>query len=451
MKRIITLALLAIFCTGLFATGNTGFNYQAVVRNAQGNPIVNAAISMRFTIRDGGVNGPILYRETHTTPANQFGVITVVIGGGTMVTGDFTNISWGGTTKFMQVETDVAGGINYIDMGTSQLLSVPFALYAETSGSSTPGPVGPQGATGATGPQGDAGLQGNTGPQGEPGVAGPTGPTGDQGSQGAIGVTGPQGDAGLQGPQGIPGLDGLPGIQGPTGPQGIDGPQGLKGDTGEKGATGDMGPQGIQGPIGITGAQGIDGPQGLKGDTGEKGATGDMGPQGPQGIPGTQGAAGAVGTTGPQGADGPQGLVGPTGVADSVWTRNGNDIYNNNPGRVGINTPTPQAALDVNGFSKLGNDAPVIRMKKFSGITPANAADFTTIPLGIADSKVLDVQVFVNSATGGLLTPLTGILGLTGKEYSYTIQGGIFKLETTLLNSAGVLNMPYNVLITYEQ
>lgn len=457
MKRIITLALLAILCTGLFATGNTGFNYQAVVRNAQGNPIINETISMRFTIRDGGVNGAILYRETHSVPANQFGVITVVIGGGTMVTGDFSTIPWGGTTKFMQVETDVTGGVNYLDMGTSQLLSVPFAMYAETSGSSTPGP---QGVTGDTGPQGEPGLPGNTGPQGEPGVAGPTGPTGEQGPQGSIGATGPQGT------QGIAGIDGLPGAQGPTGPtgaqgdmgpqgpigitgaQGIDGPQGLKGD---KGDTGDQGPQGVQGPIGSTGAQGIAGPQGLKGDTGEKGATGDMGPQGPQGIPGTPGAAGAVGTTGPQGADGPQGLVGPTGVADSVWSRNGADIYNNNPGRVGINTATPQAALDVNGGSKFGADAPVIKMKKFSGVTPSAAGGSTSLPLGIVDSKVLDVQVFVNSATGGLLTPLTGILGLTGKEYSYSIQNGVFTLETTLLNSGGVLNMPFNVLITYEQ
>lgn len=461
MKRIITFALLAIMCTGVFASGNNGFNYQAVIRNAQGNTIMNETVSMRFTIRDGDANGAILYRETHHVSANQFGVITVVIGGGTILEGDFDNLPWGsGTAKFMQVETDITGGTNYLDMGTSQLLSVPFAMYAQTSGSSAPGP---QGATGATGPQGEPGAIGNTGatgPQGEPGAVGATGNTGEQGPQGPIGVTGPQGpqgDQGLQGPQGIPGLDGLPGAQGPQGIQGpigtqglqglpgatgAQGAQGLKGDTGEKGDTGDQGPQGIQGIPGVTGLQGIQGEPGVMGPQGLKGDKGDTGDAGPQGATGAQGVKGDTGE---------RGLVGPTGQADSVWSRNGNHIYNNNPGRVGINTANPQADLDVAGFAKLGSDAPIIKMKKFSDTAPPNAGGTKTIPLGILDSKILDVQVFINSASGGLLSPVTGSLGLTGKEYTYSIQNGQLTLETTLLNSGNILGQPFNVLITYEQ
>lgn len=428
MKRIITFALLAIMCTGLHASGTNGFNYQAVVRNAQGNPIINESVSMRFTIRDGAVDGPILYRETHSVPANQFGVITVVIGGGTIEEGDFDTLPWGnGVSKFMQVETDVTGGTNYLDMGTSQLLSVPYAMYAHSSGSSLPGP---------------------TGPQGEPGLAGATGPQGEQGLQGATGATGPQGEPGIQGPIGATGAQGADGAQGPQGDAGTDGAQGPQGATGAQGPTGATGPQGIQGDAGVPGIQG------MKGDTGAQGPQGADGPQGVKGDTGDQGPQGPIGTTGaqgPQGAQGIQGLVGPTGVADSVWSRNGNDIYNNNPGRVGINTATPQAALDVNGFSKLGADAPVIKMKKFSGTMPAGAGGSNTLPLGIADDKILDVQVFVNSVAGGLLSPVTGSLGLTGKEYGYSIQNGVLTMETTLLNSGSVLNMPYNVLVTYEQ
>ena len=418
MKKILTLLLLTSYCLGLFATGN-GFNYQAVVRNAQGNVIMNETVSMRFTIRDADANGAVLYTETHNVQANQFGVITVVIGGGTIITGDFNNLPWGnGNAKFMQVETDITGGTNYLDMGTSQLLSVPFAMYANTSGSSVPGP---QGVTGDTGPQGVPGATGATGPQGEPGIIGVTGATGEQGPAGTVGATGPQGDQGIQG---IPG------------PQGVPGPIGLAGPTGAQGIDGPMGPQG---PTGVTGLQGIAGPQGMKGDTG---ATG------PQGVPGVIGATGAQGI---QGETGERGPVGPTGQADSAWSRNGAHIYNNNPGRVGIGTANPQADLDVAGFAKLGADAPIIKMKKFSGTAPAAAGGTTSIPLGILDSKILDVQVFINSAAGGLLSPVTGSLGLTGKEYGWSIQNSVFTLQTTTLNSGSVLNQPFNVLITYEQ
>ena len=409
MRKLLTFILLTSYCLGLFATGN-GFNYQAVVRNAQGNVASNETVSMRFTIRDADANGAALYTETHTVQANQFGVITVVIGGGTIVTGDFNNLPWSnGNAKFMQVETDITGGTNYIDMGTSQLLSVPFAMYANTSGSSTPGP---QGITGDTGPQGIPGAMGATGatgPQGGPGVAGATGEQGPQGTTGVTGATGPQGG---QGPQGIPGLNGLPGATGATGPTG---PQGMPGVTG---------PQGPQGEPGLVGAQGI------KGDTGAQGPVGATGAQGEQGLTGERG---------------------PTGQTDSVWTRNGTHIYNNNPGRVGIGTANPQADLDVAGYAKLGADAPIIKMKKFSGTAPAAAGGTTSIPLGIPDNKILDVQVFINSAAGGLLSPVTGSLGLTGKEYGWSIQNSVFTLETTTLNSGSVLNQPFNVLITYEQ
>lgn len=101
----------------------------------------------------------------------------------------------------------------------------------------TPGPVGPQGPTGATGPQGPQGLTGVPGPQGLTGVTGQQGPAGPQGPQGPQGLTGPQG---LQGPEGVPGTTGAVGPQGPQGATGATGPQGPLGPTG---ATGPQGPE----------------------------------------------------------------------------------------------------------------------------------------------------------------------------------------------------------------
>lgn len=411
MKRINTLTLFLILSYIGFAQAPKGFNYQAVVRDAQGYAVQNQNVSIRLSIHDGGPMGSIVYQETDTVPANQFGVITVVVGGGSIIPGTntFDAIDWSTGNKYLEVETDITGGTAYLNMGTTQLLSVPYALYAETSGSSLPGP------TGATGPQGD------------PGVAGPQGPMGATGLQGADGAQGIQGPTGPQGPMGA------------TGAQGLQGATGAKGDTGATGAKGDTGPQG---PVG---AQGLQGATGIQGPTGAQGAPGATGAQGPIGVTGIQGATGAQGL---QGIPGVQGVPGPTGFADSVWTRSGNDIYNNNLGRVGIKTISPQADLDVNGFTKLGSDAPIVKMKKFSGTAPTNAGGSSTINLGIPDAKVLDVQVFVNSATGGLLQPL---LGLNGSDYSYSIQNSVFTLSTTLLNSGKILGQPYNVLITYEQ
>jgi hypothetical protein len=192
------------------------------------------------------------------------------------------------------------------------------------------------------------------------------------------------------------------------------------------------------GPQGPTGAQGING---------NDGAPGTTGPQGPQGVAGIsiQGPAGATGPAGPQGA---QGLQGATGLYDSVWTVSGNNIFNNNTGNVGINNPSPQAALDVNGFAKLGSASPIVQMAKFTGTTSSSGGGSTTITWTIPDDKVLNVNVFVHSSGSGVLGPA---LGINGQQYSYTIQNSVFTLSTTLLNSGSILSQPFTVLLTYEQ
>lgn len=371
MKNIYAILLLLVLTATAGAQAPQKFNYQAIARNASGAIIPNQTISVRFTIRDISETGPVLYQETQPLQTNQLGLFYTAIGIGPAGIGTFNTIDWGSGPKFLQVEFDPAGGSNYLIVGSSQLISVPYALYAETAGNGgAAGATGPtgiqgpagatgiQGATGPTGPTGADGVTGPTGPQGSgggatgatgatgaDGLAGVTGPTGATGNDGATGPTGPQGAQGPTGAQGLPGLTGptgatgldgatgLQGQQGPTGEQGITGPTGptgagggATGPTGETGATGvtgpqgDMGPTGLQGETGPTGAQGLigpTGPQGATGANGLQGVTGETGPTGPQGPTGVTGTTGETGATGAQGVTGPSGatgLQGPTGA-----------------------------------------------------------------------------------------------------------------------------------------
>ncbi|WP_051313614.1 collagen-like protein [Sporocytophaga myxococcoides] len=164
-------------------------SYQAVVRNSNNALVVNTAVGIKITILQTSATGTEVYSEAHQTESNSNGLISVSIGGGNVLSGNFATIDWSKGPYFIKTEIDPAGGSNYSITSVSQLLSVPYALYAEKSGSSIPGPVGPQGAAGpqgATGPQGPAGPTGATGPQGP---AGPTGATGPQGPQGVAGVS----------------------------------------------------------------------------------------------------------------------------------------------------------------------------------------------------------------------------------------------------------------------
>jgi hypothetical protein len=137
MKRII-LSLVAIVIISLSSFGQApeGFKYQAVVRDA-GNVILNnQAVGMRMTIHQGFVGGTTVYQETFATTTNAYGLVNLEIGSGTVVSGDFSTIDWSTGPYFIETAVDVTGGTSYVVMGTSQLLSVPYALYAKYAGSS---------------------------------------------------------------------------------------------------------------------------------------------------------------------------------------------------------------------------------------------------------------------------------------------------------------------------
>jgi hypothetical protein len=223
MTRRILVLLVAVLNLSLsaFAQLPNKFNYQGVVRNSAGVPVSNQPIQLKISILDASATGTLLYQEKHLVTTNTFGLYNVVIGAGNVLTGTFVAINWGFQDKYIKTEISTNNGLTFNTLGTSQLLAVPYAMYAGST--NTPGPTGPQG------------------PQGIQGVAGPTGP---QGPQGATGPAGPQGVAGPAGPTGATGATGLTGATGPAGPQG---PTGLTGATGLQGATGATGPAGANG------------------------------------------------------------------------------------------------------------------------------------------------------------------------------------------------------------
>ena len=193
----------------------SGFNYQAVARDASDNPYTDREISVRLSIVNDNAN-TIVYSETHNVITSSLGLFNLVLGQGNPISGNFSDIDWGQSDHSVRSSIDVNGGNNYETAGESKLLSVPYAMYALSSASGS-GQPGPKGDTGDTGPQG---------------------PKGDRGDMGEPGPQGPKGDTGNTGPQGPKGDMGERGLQGFTGPAG---PQGLKGDTGDKGDQGDPG------------------------------------------------------------------------------------------------------------------------------------------------------------------------------------------------------------------
>ena len=127
--------LIMISCVQAMAQQLPQINYQGVARKADGSPIMEQAIGLRLTIRDGSATGTSVYSETRQRTTNKFGLFTVVIGssGAASQNGAMATVNWSTGNKFLQVEIDPAGGGSFIDMGTSQLQSVPYAIYASTA------------------------------------------------------------------------------------------------------------------------------------------------------------------------------------------------------------------------------------------------------------------------------------------------------------------------------
>ena len=130
MNKLIALIAAVLISIQLFAQAPQKMSYQAVIRNASNNLVTNAQVKMRISILQGSTTGAAVYSELHSATTNANGLASIEIGEGTNKTGAFSTINWGNGTYFLKTETDPNNGSTYSIVGTSQLLSVPYALYA---------------------------------------------------------------------------------------------------------------------------------------------------------------------------------------------------------------------------------------------------------------------------------------------------------------------------------
>lgn len=135
-KHALSLLLFLLLSFVAFSQAPNSIPYQAVIRNSSGVLIANQIVKLRLSLHDSIASGTIIYQETQFPNTNTMGMINIYVGKGTPAAGNFANINWSNNSKFLQVEIDVTGGTNYTDLGTQQLMSVPYALYSNKADSS---------------------------------------------------------------------------------------------------------------------------------------------------------------------------------------------------------------------------------------------------------------------------------------------------------------------------
>jgi hypothetical protein len=151
-KKIILFALFFAICTLVHSQAPQKLSYQALIRDSNGTLILNQLIGIEVSIRKGTQAGPVVYVEAHSSQTNLNGLLSLELGTGNTSLGVFNAIDWSDGPYFVETKTDLQGGTNYNLIGITELLSVPYALYANVAGSNLPGPQGPQGI------QGDSGI-----------------------------------------------------------------------------------------------------------------------------------------------------------------------------------------------------------------------------------------------------------------------------------------------------
>ena len=377
-KSILTTVVSCLLATIAFAQAPQTFSYQTVVRDNNWQVIQNQSIGVKVAIIEDVASGTTVYEEEHTATTNDIGLINLAIGGGTVSQGAFANIDWGQHNYFMKISVDVSGGSTYVVMGTTQLRSVPYALFAETSNN-----AGPQGIQGVAGNDGLDGINGTNGVDGVDGVAG------------VQGIQGLQGDTGVACTNGIDGIDGVDGSVGAAGSDGVDGAVGATGLTGTAGAAGTNGTNGIDGAvgaIGLTGAAGTNGAVGATGAQGTIGLTGNTGAVGATGLTGNAGAAGTNGTNGIDGAVGAIGLTGNTGAAGTNGT-NGLDGATGLTGNAGTNgtngidgvdgTDGNTGAAGTNGTNGVDGIGAVLNYDSLANIISADSSFTANVSGGL--------------------------------------------------------------------
>lgn len=132
--KILLLSFTAFaFC--FMATGQQpeSFNFQTIVHNSAGEAVANHAVSLKISILTGSTYDSVVYTEKHSLTTNQNGLVSLYIGNGTDKNGSFTSIDWNAEKYFLKIEIDTAGGTDYTELATTQILNIPFASPLKTS------------------------------------------------------------------------------------------------------------------------------------------------------------------------------------------------------------------------------------------------------------------------------------------------------------------------------
>ncbi len=473
MRQIFVFLLLLLLCsTSLISQTPDKISFQAIVRNNANELVKSSSIGIKLSVIKNTIDGTVIYAETHKPITNDNGLINIEIGNGTKLIGDFATIDWSSGKFFTKTEIDITGGSNYTISSVSQLLSVPYALYAKNAGSvsglskSTVGlsnvdntsdiekPVSSQtkafiedvllnkyvwlnGTISPVNSQGEINnfyintsngdyykktgadswtLLGNlTGPQGPAGQMGATGPTGQTGAQGA---------QGLQGLQGIQGIQGIAGSNGSVWSSGTSAPNISEGSINDfyiNNSTGNYYKKtgastwtlqaNLTGPAGQTGAQGAQGLQGIQGI------------QGTQGIAGNNGSIWLNGTSAPTNSDG--------ALNDFYINTSTGDYYK----KTGASTWILQANLVGPAGQTGAQGAQGLQgLQGIQGVAGSNGSVWSsgTSAPNNSDGSINDF--YINTATGNyykktgastwtLQANLTGPAGQTGAQGIQGIQG----------------------------
>ena len=141
MRHLIILSILLFGCITINCAQipPQAFNYSAVARNAAGQPIATSTIGIQISILKTSTSGTIVYSENHFVNTDAYGLFNLVVGGGAVQSGSMSAIDWSSDNYYLKVGMDANGGTNFLTMGTTQLLSVPYALHAATADSLTGG------------------------------------------------------------------------------------------------------------------------------------------------------------------------------------------------------------------------------------------------------------------------------------------------------------------------
>jgi hypothetical protein len=124
MKRLLLIFTAIVLSLNVPGQEGSSFSYHAVIHDKEGKLLVRHAASLRISILEGNAYDSIVYSEMHNIITDQFGMASIVVGKGNAIKGDYANVEWNNDKYYLKVEADAAGGTDFIDMGTTEIVAV---------------------------------------------------------------------------------------------------------------------------------------------------------------------------------------------------------------------------------------------------------------------------------------------------------------------------------------